>query len=599
MERREFLRLSSGAVLSCSVFPLAASGAGAFAEALRSAPSRIVPIEPVSGPLEVALARRWNGDFCAPKLTNRGKRAARIKEVVLFSVRHDLPADTELYGESFQMLSQTAGTLGKPSDLGYSELRHYKIPQPEGATALTGLMSLTPPRGDPMVLGFTSCRKFIGRFYVAEGAIEIVVDTEGIELAPGESWDLEEFTFMQGPNLAALLERLAARINSRHPRRIFRPIPTGWCSWYCFGPRVTAQNVLDNLNVIGREIPGLKYVQIDDGYQPAMGDWLETGKAFGGEVVSVLKEIRKRGFEPAIWVAPFIAEANSHVFQQHPGWFIKDAHGQPLAAGKVTFAGWRRAPWYALDGTHPEVRKHFEEFFRVMRRDWGCTYFKLDANFWGAMHAGHFHDPKATRIEAYRRGMEAIRRGVGDAFLLGCNHPIWPSFGLLDGSRSSGDIKRKWQTFATVARQTLRRNWQDGRLWWNDPDAVLLTGDLSDDEFQFHATALYASGGMLLSGDDFTQIPPKRLTLLRKLLPPTGVAAEFQDASLRVGFVKLPDTTMVCLFNWEETPQTVSFRLPNRSHVADYWSGEDLGGLSGEFTCKDMPAHSARLLACT
>jgi alpha-galactosidase len=29
---------------------------------------------------------------------------------------------------------------------------------------------------------------------------------------------------------------------------------------------------------------------------------------------------------------------------------------------------------------------------------------------------------RATRIEAYRRGMEAVRRGARDAFLLGCNH---------------------------------------------------------------------------------------------------------------------------------------------------------------------------------
>lgn len=86
--------------------------------------------------------------------------------------------------------------------------------------------------------------------------------------------------------------------------------------------------------------------------------------------------------------------------------------------------------------------------------------------------------------------------------------------------------------------------------------------------------------------------------MLRKLLPPTGLAAEFQDASLRVGFVKLPDTTMVCLFNWEDTPHAISFGLPNRSHVTDYWSGKDLGRLDGEFTIKDMPPHSARLLVC-
>ncbi len=78
-----------------------------------------------------------------------------------------------------------------------------------------------------------------------------------------------------------------------------------------------------------------------------MGDWLETGAAFGGDVQGVLKQIRERGFEPAIWVAPFIAEEKSHLFQQHPDWFVNDADGKPLRSDRVTFGGWRRGPWYA------------------------------------------------------------------------------------------------------------------------------------------------------------------------------------------------------------------------------------------------------------
>ena len=152
--------------------------------------------------------------------------------------------------------------------------------------------------------------------------------------------------------------------------------------------------------------------------------------------------------------------------------------GKPLPADKVTFQGWRHGPWYALDGTNPEVQKHLENVFRTMRQEWGVTYFKLDANFWGAMHGGKLHDPKATRIEAYRRGMQAVLRGAGDSFILGCNHPIWASFGLIHGSRSSGDISRKWDTFQKVARQNLLRNWQNGKLWWNDPDAVTLSGNM-------------------------------------------------------------------------------------------------------------------------
>jgi len=378
----------------------------------------------------------------------------------------------------------------------------------------------------------------------------------------------------------------------------FAAPPAGWCSWYCFGPRVTAQQVLENLEAIAKKIPGLKYIQIDDGYQPAMGDWLETGAAFGGAVQSVLRQIRDRGFEPAIWVAPFIAEEGSNLFKQHPDWFVKDHDGSPLRSDKVTFGGWRRGPWYALDGTHPGAQAHLQRVFTTMRTEWGCTYFKLDANFWGAIHGGRFHDPRATRIEAYRRGMQAVLKGTGDAFVLGCNHPIWPSMGLIHGSRSSHDIKREWKRISDTARQNLMRNWQNGRLWWNDPDAIVLTGTLPDNEFRFHATAIYATGGMILSGDDLTTISEPRLAMLRQLEPPTGIAATYDDDALQVGTVRLKDKLVVCLLNWSETPQSLSFTLPRSHAVRELWSGEDLGRKNGRVSITLGP-RDGQLLFCT
>ena len=599
MDRRNFLILTSGAAAAAALRPdFAFARESDFATRFRRAVSRPIPLEPGASTENVQVLREWHADVCSIRIINRGRQAVRLREVVVAELEHGFPSDTGLYGESFQMLSQTAGTVGKPLPLGYDELQHYRIPQPEGATALSGMVVFSLASGQTTALAFTSCNRFAGRFYLLGSRLQAVLDTEGLELAPGQEWKGEELMLLTGGSAALLTSQFADRIQHHHPCNLPRPEPTGWCSWYCFGPRVTAQQVLDNLQAIATNVPGLRYVQIDDGYQPAMGDWLETGKAFGGDVRSVLREVRKRGFEPAIWVAPFIAERASHVFQQHPDWFMKDADGQPLPADKVTFQGWRHGPWYAMDGTNPEVQKHFESFFRTMREEWGCTYFKLDANFWGTMHGGRLHDPKATRIEAYRRGMQAIRRGAGNAFILGCNHPIWPSFGLIDGSRSSGDIKRTWENFKRQARQTLSRNWQNGTLWWNDPDAVLLTGALSDAEYQFHATAAYASGGMVLSGDDLTNIPPHRLAMLRKLLPPTGTAAKFQDTSLRVGEVQLAKSRAYCVFNWGDAPQTVSFPIGAHTHIKDFWSEEDLGTHAGTYTLKDMPPHSARLLIC-
>ena len=586
-------------------------------DAVKTAPSRVVLADGATASSSIRVVRTWtpSAGVCRSELTNTGRDAVRVKEVVLFDIPHALPPETRVYGEGFQMLSQYGGTLGQPVDLGnYTDAAHYRIPQPADARVAYGVLTLgAPSAAHHAALAFTSSRRFIGRFYVRPSSIEVVVDTEGLTLGAGERWTLEDFSYGDAVDRDALLAGVARQLTANHPSlltpstadpRALPPIggitpPTGWCSWYCFGPSVTAQQVLDNLGAIAKDIPGLEYIQIDDGYQPAMGDWLDSGPAFGGNVRAVLAAIRERGFEPAIWVAPFVAEQGSKLFQQHSSWFVRDDDGKPLRSDRVTFGGWRRGPWYALDGTHPEAQSHLETVFRTMRREWGCTYFKLDANFWGAIHGGRFHDARATRIGAYRLGMEAIRRGAGDAFILGCNHPIWPSLGLIHGSRSSNDIKRTWDRVATTARQNLNRNWQNGRLWWNDPDAVVLTGDLPEEEYRFHATSIFASGGMVLSGDDLTRISAGRLAMLRALVPPSGVAATFTDESLSVGVIQRPGRIMVSLLNWEDRAQTLTASLRGPHHVQELWTGEDRGRHPGGALSTVVPPHGARLLVCT
>ncbi len=599
--RREVLKaaLASPIVAAVSHFAQAQNNPNQVSQ-LASSPGKVVTLDG-SPAKQVELVRRWRGSLCHSRLINHGSKSVRIKEVVLFDIPLTQSPTTKLYGEGFQMLTQTGGTLGQAVNYSqYTDASHYKLPAPAGARVFYGMMTLSPPGDGHELFAFTSCRRFAGQFYLRSSSLQVVVDTEGLTLKPGETWELEEFTFRTGSDRDQLLAGLAGRLAMNHPpifpTHFGKTPPTGWCSWYYFGPRITAQQVLDNLDFIAKNAPQLKYIQIDDGYQPAMGDWLETGAAFGGNVQGVLKQIRVRGFEPAIWVAPFVAEEKSHLFAQHPDWFVKDAEGKPLRSDKVTFGGWRRGPWYALDGTHPEAQQHLEMVFRTMRQEWGCTYFKLDANFWGAIHGGFFHDRRATRVEAYRRGMRAILRGAGDGFILGCNHPLWPSLGLIHGSRSSNDIKRSWDRIKSTARQNLSRNWQNGSLWWNDPDAICLVGDLPLEEFQFHATAIYASGGMLLSGDDLTKIPPDRLDMLRRLLPPTGVAARFEDDSMNLGTVTLANARMVCCFNWDDSPRSFRFKLPGLNNVTDFWTGEKFGKRDGWFSVNDVPAHAARLL---
>ena len=602
LKRWLLLLLTCG--LPASVLTAVPARADIF-QSLSSADQRVVLADGSNAPAdswrierrEPAIDLPGAGKVIDFELRNRGTNPLMIKEVVLFDWKHELPASSELYGEGYTMLSQTGGTLGKPMALStYLDRKHYRLPVPDGFYDVYGVALVTPPGQPTVLLGFSSCKRFVGKFYVNADRIQVVVDTEGLVLAPGESWRLEQLFVAEGNDRNALLERLAVLINRHHPRLAYGRFPAGWCSWYCFGPRVTAENIVANLQVIRAELPELRFVQIDDGYQPWMGDWLETGKAFGGGVQDVLHAIQDAGLEPAIWVAPFVASPQSQLFREHSDWFIQNVDGQPLRSDKVTFGGWRLGPWYMLDGTHPGAQAYLEHVFATMREELGCTYFKLDANVWGAMPFGRRHDPQATSVEAYRQGMAAIRRGAGDAFILGCNHPIWPSLGEIHGSRSSADISRRWDRFIGTGRQNLMRNWQNGRLWWNDPDCLLLTGPLSADEYAFHTSLLYATGGMILSGDDLTQISTAQRRVLRAMAERPATAAAFDSYDLGVGTIADSDRTVYVLLNWSDQPAQREIEISQPCRVTDYWSGEDLGTHAHRVVVDDMPPHSGRVL---
>src|SRR5215472_1550792 len=95
MQRREFLRLSSGTLVASYLAPWV-TGAGektpeALLARLRHGAGRVVTAGTAEGAGKVALSRQWDGDFCSAKLVNHGKQAVRIHQVVICEATHDLP----------------------------------------------------------------------------------------------------------------------------------------------------------------------------------------------------------------------------------------------------------------------------------------------------------------------------------------------------------------------------------------------------------------------------------------------------------------------------------------------------------------------------
>lgn len=553
------------------------------------------------------------------QIVNNNDQVIEVDEIVLYRGAHGFQSNAKVYGEGYNMLSQYGGTIAEQRLIGqYGDRDHYKMQQRIGFHTVYNMIVFSETRDGKewhLLIGFASCRKFNGLIRYNENELEIVLDTEGLPLIGGDAWELEELVWIEGEDVNRLYQMFAESISANHPILPYSDVPTGWCSWYCYGPDVTEGNILDNLTVISDRSLDLKFIQIDDGYQAHMGDWLIPNPSFSGDVSELCSVIKEKGFEPAIWVAPFIAEPGSRLFGEHPDWFVHDVDGTPLASDKISFGGWRCGPWYMLDGSHPEARQYLKQTFKTMKEKWGCTYFKLDANMWGALHGGKRYDPAVTKIEAYRLGMQAIIEAVGeDAFILGCNAPMWPSLGLVHGMRVTDDISREWRILDLVARQGFHRNWQHRKLWINDPDCLVISNgnvalpgpdgewriacsELTDDEFQFHATYIAATGGMVLSGDDLTNVDTKRSEIIRKALLLPKMSAIFENDEFAVGRISEGAVTYLFLFNWGDNERSFHVSLPGLCLITDYWTGMNLGIHDGKLRIEGVPARSARLLA--
>lgn len=499
---------------------------------------------------------------------NKGDKAVRAEEAVCWSGEMPYAAETPLYGEGHTMLSQYEGTVGKVRCItNHSDKEHYRYPSAEGMTAVYNMLLFQPHGEDAELWGFTSANRFSGEIRFNTQRYEIVQRLYGIELAPGEKAELESFCVIKGEKNECL-SQFSRLISEHHPALPVKEEPMGWCSWYCFGSEVTRKDIESNMDYIVQNMPELKYIMIDDGYQDKMGDWLVDRPDFGS-LKELCHAIKEKGLEPAIWVAPFIAEKDSRIFQEHPEYFVQDEDGTPLASDKYSFGGWRRGPWYMLDGTHPGAREYLKTVFSTMREEYRCRYFKLDANAWGEMPFGKRYDSNKTAVEAYRMGMKAILEAAGpDAFLLGCNAPMWASIGVVHGMRVSGDINRIWKTFQMVSKETLSRNWQNRTLWLNDPDCIVLSQsrifgagiEMTEDEFDFMAAYIFASGGNILSGDDLPGLSPKRADLLRRLIKLQGGTAQFDGNDFSLGRTEYQGHRYLTLLNAEDSAK--EFDIP-------------------------------------
>jgi alpha-galactosidase len=374
-------------------------------------------------------------------------------------------------------------------------------------------------------------------------------------LEPGERLDLEEAWVALGSDVNRLLEAFASVWGRAAGARTAAPFQTGWCSWYHFFHDITEEALLRNLDALASrrdELP-VALVQLDDGYQRAIGDWLETNEKFPSGLAFVADRIRDAGFDAGIWTAPFSAVRHSHLLESHPDWALRGDDGEWLRGTLIP--QWSAEGWcYALDPSHSGFEAHVEHVHRCLA-EMGFSYQKLDFVYMASMR-GTAADPNLGRAERLRVGLDAVRRGAGDdAFLLGCGCPMGPAVGRVDGMRIGPDVAPTWAVDApnvipgiepalpatgSAIRSIATRLFMHRRLWLNDPDCLMVRRRetrLSPDEIGCLADAIGASGGMVVFSDDVDLLGDDDAALLRSTVA-TGRAV---DAAAPQGVARLAD----------------------------------------------------------
>jgi alpha-galactosidase len=394
----------------------------------------------------------------------------------------------------------------------------------------------TAPAGAACVIGVLERGRAFGVLYARRSRDVVEIEVEQLleaALAPGEERPLEAVHIALGLDAGRLLEAFAEAHARCAEARAAHPFVTGWCSWYhCFAD-VDEDAVLRNLEALVEAKDELRVdvVQIDDGYQRAVGDWLETNEKFPRGLAPLAGEIRAAGFTPGIWTAPFCAVPESDLFAAHRDWMLRD-RGEP-------FRGLVHPQWSAdggvcvLDTARAEVLSHLEDLFRDLV-GMGFYYLKLDFLYTAAMRAESC-DRRHSRAQRLRRGLDAVRSGAGcDAFLLGCGCPLGAAVGVVDGMRVGPDVAPTWlpepahaipgieaalPSTRNAVRNALSRTWMHRRLWLNDPDCLMARSrdtDLSAEEIRTLAATIAASGGMVIFSDDLSTLSGRDRALIRE-----------------------------------------------------------------------------------
>ncbi len=334
------------------------------------------------------------------------------------------------------------------------------------------------------------------------------------------------------------------------------PAPVkGYSSWYNHYQDINEQGIEDDLAGACKVFDKGDLFQVDDGWEPFVGDWERTDTAkFPNGLKPVADRIHSDGFKAGLWLAPFVCEERSELFRMHSDWMLK-YKGEPWKDG----SNW--SGFYSLDIDNPEVREYLRRVFNRIFDEWGFDLVKLDFLYAAAPFAtgdhgdesdGPFSESRAGRMI---RALMFLREICRDKLILGCGTPVMPAFGLVDYCRIGCDVGLDWNDKAYMRiihrervstkhsiNNTIFRRGLDGRAHGNDPDVFFLRDNnisLTDKEKEYLATVNALCGSVWLTSDNLNAYNAEKIARYRRLAHVREAATEISidEDTLAISYV--------------------------------------------------------------
>lgn len=146
----------------------------------------------------------------------------------------------------------------------------------------------------------------------------------------------------------------------------FEPV---WCAWG-YDRLFTINDVIGTLDKVAEL--GFKWVDVDDGYQIAEGDWNTNERFPGGDkdMRRMTDEIHKRGMKAKLWWAPLAADPGSRILREHPETMLKTDEWGP------EYITWWDS--YYLSPVNPATDAYTRELLNTFLNVWNFDGLKID-----------------------------------------------------------------------------------------------------------------------------------------------------------------------------------------------------------------------------